>query len=256
MPLHGWLPDAHSQANTAGSVLLAGLLIKVGAYGMLRFLIPLFPHASFDIRYVAMGLGVAGILYGAVMAFAQTDLKRMVAYTSVSHMGFVLLGVFAWNELALQGVVLQIVCHAFSTGGLFILAGVLEERLGTRDLGGMGGLWARLSTLGRVRDGPRHGGAGPARLGQLRGRVPHPAGDVPGEPARGHRRVAGAGRRDGLRAVAGAAGVPRPRRGGRGANAAGHGAPRPCRLGRSSCSRSRSSCFCGWASTRRPSSGP
>jgi NADH-quinone oxidoreductase subunit M len=148
LPLHGWLPDAHSQANTAGSVLLAGLLIKVGAYGFLRFLIALFPEASADMRGVAMGLGVAGILYGAVMAFAQTDLKRLVAYTSVSHMGFVLLGVFAANELALQGVVLQIVCHAFSTGGLFILAGVLEERLETRELGGMGGLWARLSTLG------------------------------------------------------------------------------------------------------------
>jgi NADH-quinone oxidoreductase subunit M len=150
LPLHGWLPDAHSQANTAGSVLLAGLLIKVGAYGFLRFLVPLFPQASFHIRFVAMGLAVAGILYGALMAFAQTDLKRMVAYTSVSHMGFVLLGVFAWNQLALQGVVLQIVCHAFSTGGLFIVAGVLEERLGTRDLGGMGGLWARLSTLGGI----------------------------------------------------------------------------------------------------------
>jgi NADH-quinone oxidoreductase subunit M len=148
VPLHGWLPDAHSQANTAGSVLLAGLLIKVGAYGFLRFLVPLFPQAAFDIRYVAMGLAVAGILYGALMAFGQNDLKRMVAYTSVSHMGFVLLGVFAWNQLALQGVVLQIVCHAFSTGGLFILAGVLEERLETRDLRGMGGLWANLSTLG------------------------------------------------------------------------------------------------------------
>jgi NADH-quinone oxidoreductase subunit M len=148
VPLHGWLPDAHSQANTAGSVLLAGLLIKVGAYGFLRFLVPLFPGAALDIRGVAMGLAVAGILYGAVMAFAQTDLKRMVAYTSVSHMGFVLLGVFAWNQLSLQGVVLQIVCHAFSTGGLFMVAGMLEERLGTRDLGGMGGLWAKLPTLG------------------------------------------------------------------------------------------------------------
>ena len=148
VPFHGWLPDAHSQANTAGSVLLAGVLIKVGAYGFLRFLIPLFPGATFHIRHVAMGLGVAGILYGAVMAFSQTDLKRMVAYTSVSHMGFILLGVFAWNEIALQGVVLQIVCHAFSTGGLFILAGAVEERLGTRDLGGMGGLWGRLPALG------------------------------------------------------------------------------------------------------------
>ncbi len=148
VPLHGWLPDAHSQASTAGSVMLAGLLIKVGAYGMLRFLFPLFPTASFDMAGVAMALGVAGILYGAAMAFAQTDVKRMVAYTSVSHMGFVLLGVFAWNELALQGVVLQIVCHAFSTGGLFIVAGLLEERFGTRELGGMGGLWATLPRLG------------------------------------------------------------------------------------------------------------
>jgi NADH-quinone oxidoreductase subunit M len=148
VPLHGWLPDAHSQASTAGSVMLAGLLIKVGAYGMLRFIFPLFRDAAFDVADVAMALGVAGILYGAVMAFSQTDLKRMVAYTSVSHMGFVLLGIFAWNELALQGVVLQIVCHAFSTGGLFVLAGLLEERLGTRDLGGMGGLWASLPHLG------------------------------------------------------------------------------------------------------------
>ena len=148
VPLHGWLPDAHSQASTAGSVMLAGLLIKVGAYGMLRFLYPLFPHASSQFAGVAMALGVVGILYGAVLAFAQTDLKRMVAYTSVSHMGFVLLGVFAWNELALQGVVLQIVCHAFSTGGLFMVAGSLEERLGTRDLGGMGGLWASIPRLG------------------------------------------------------------------------------------------------------------
>jgi NADH-quinone oxidoreductase subunit M len=150
IPLHGWLPDAHSQASTAGSVMLAGLLIKVGAYGMLRFLFPLFPQASIDIADVAMGLGVAGILYGAIMAFAQTDLKRMVAYTSISHMGFVMLGVFAWNDLALQGVVLQVVCHAFSTGGLFLVAGALEQRLGTRDLGGMGGLWAHMPRLGGV----------------------------------------------------------------------------------------------------------
>ena len=150
IPLHGWLPDAHSQAPTAGSVILAGLLIKVGAYGLLRFTYPLFPQASADISKVAMALGVIGILYGAVMAFSQTDLKRMVAYTSVSHMGFVLLGIFAWNELALQGVVLQIVCHAFGTGGLFVLAGALEERLGTRDLAQMGGLWSDLPRFGGI----------------------------------------------------------------------------------------------------------
>ena len=150
LPLHSWLPDAHTEAPTAGSVILAGLLIKVGAYGMLRFMFPLFPHASFRFATIGMALGVAGILYGAVLAFAQTDLKRLVAYTSVSHMGFVLLGVFAWNQLALHGVILQIVCHAFSTGGLFIMVGALEERTGTRDLGKLGGLWASL---------PRFGGA-------------------------------------------------------------------------------------------------
>jgi len=97
-----------------------------------------------------MALGVAGIFYGAVMAFSQTDLTRLVAFTSISHRGFVLLGIFAWNELALQGVVLQIVCHAFSTGGLFMLAGALEERLGTRDLSQMGGLWSALPRVGGV----------------------------------------------------------------------------------------------------------
>ena len=149
-PLHGWLPDAHTQAPTAGSVLLAGILIKVGAYGMMRFMFPLFPQASTRLTQVGLWLGVVGIFYGAVLAYAQSDLKRMIAYTSVSHMGFVLLGIFAWNELALQGVVLQIVCHAFSTGGLFIVAGSLDERLGTREIGRMGGLWSRLPRLGGV----------------------------------------------------------------------------------------------------------
>ncbi len=150
IPLHSWLPDAHAEAPTAGSVILAGLLIKVGAYGMLRFMVPLFPEASLRLADLGMALAVAGVLYGAFMAFAQTDLKRLVAYTSISHMGFVLLGVFVWNELALQGVMLQIICHAFSTGGLFIVAGALEERLGTRDLARMGGLWAQLPRFGGV----------------------------------------------------------------------------------------------------------
>jgi len=149
-PLHSWLPDAHTQAPTAGSVILAGLLIKVGAYGMMRFMFPLFPDASLRFANIGMALGVVGILYGALLAFAQTDLKRLVAYTSISHMGFVIVGVFAWNELALQGVILQIVCHAFSTGGLFMMAGALEERLGTRDMTEMGGLWALLPRFGGV----------------------------------------------------------------------------------------------------------
>jgi len=147
-PLHTWLPDAHTEAPTAGSVILAGVLIKVGAYGMIRFMVPLFPDAVADFRTAAMALAVAGIIYGAVMAYAQTDLKRLVAYTSVSHMGFVLLGVFAWNTLALQGVVLQLVCHALSTGALFILVGGLQDRIHTRDMGRMGGLWQVAPRMG------------------------------------------------------------------------------------------------------------
>jgi NADH-quinone oxidoreductase subunit M len=147
-PLHTWLPDAHTEAPTAGSVILAGVLIKVGAYGFIRFLVPLFPQAAFDFRTVAMALAVIGIIYGAVMAYAQRDLKRLVAYTSVSHMGFVLLGVFAWNTLALQGAILEIVCHAFSTGALFLLVGSLQERIHTRDMGRMGGLWTVAPRMG------------------------------------------------------------------------------------------------------------
>ena len=148
VPLHTWLPDAHTEAPTAGSVILAGVLIKIGAYGMLRFMVPLFPQASFDFRTVAMVLGVVGIIYGALMAYGQRDLKRLVAYTSVSHMGFVLLGIFAWNTLALQGVVLQLVCHALSTGALFILVGALQDRIHTRDLDQMGGLWQVAPRMG------------------------------------------------------------------------------------------------------------
>jgi NADH-quinone oxidoreductase subunit M len=145
--LHTWLPDAHTEAPTAGSVILAGLLLKTGAYGMLRFVVPLFPNASRAFAPVAMALGVAGILYGALLAFGQTDLKRLVAYTSVSHMGFVLLGIFAWNDLALQGAVVTILCHGISTGALFILVGALQQRIHTREMDRMGGLWATAPRL-------------------------------------------------------------------------------------------------------------
>jgi NADH-quinone oxidoreductase subunit M len=142
VPLHTWLPDAHTEAPTAGSVILAGLLLKTGAYGLIRFVIPLFPHAAHEFTPVALVLGVTGIVYGAVMAYSQTDLKRLVAYTSVSHLGFVLLGVFSWNPLALQGAIVTMVCHGLSTGGLFVMVGGLQERIHTRDLERMGGLWA------------------------------------------------------------------------------------------------------------------
>lgn len=146
-PFHTWLPDAHTEAPTAGSVILAGLLLKTGAYGMIRFVVPLFPDAAREFAPVAMALGAAGILYGAILAFGQNDLKRLVAYTSVSHLGFVVLGVFSWNELALQGAVMTMLCHGISTGALFILAGALQDRLHTRDMDRMGGLWAAAPRL-------------------------------------------------------------------------------------------------------------
>ena len=150
VPLHTWLPDAHTEAPTAGSVLLAGLILKVGAYGLLRFLVPLFPRAAFDFTPVAMTLGVIGILYGAVVAFAQTDVKRLVAYTSISHMGFVLLGIFSWNQLALQGAVMIMLAHGITTAALFILVGDLQDRMHTRDMDRMGGLWAVVPRMGGV----------------------------------------------------------------------------------------------------------
>ncbi|MBV8550582.1 MAG: NADH-quinone oxidoreductase subunit M [Acidobacteriaceae bacterium] len=146
-PFHTWLPDAHSEAPTAGSVILAGLLLKTGAYGFIRFVLPLFPGPAYEFAPLMMTLGVIGVLYGAFMATAQHDLKRLVAYTSVSHMGFVLIGVFAGNQTALTGAFLQMISHGISTGALFILAGALQQRMHTREIGQMGGLWSTMPAL-------------------------------------------------------------------------------------------------------------
>lgn len=141
VPVHNWLPDAHSQAPTAGSVILAGILLKTGAYGLLRFTVPLFPAESEAFAPIAMTLGVISILYTAKVAFGQSDLKRLIAYTSVSHMGFVLLGIYAWNAQAVQGAVMTMLAHGFSAAALFMLAGGLQHRIHTRDMDQMGGLW-------------------------------------------------------------------------------------------------------------------
>jgi NADH-quinone oxidoreductase subunit M len=149
-PLHTWLPDAHTQAPTAGSVILAGLLLKTGAYGLIRFAVPLFPEASRAFAPIAMILAVVGIIYGAIMAFSQTDMKRLVAYTSVSHLGYVLLGIYAFNAQALSGAIMQMVSHGLSTGALFILVGALQDRLHTRDMRQLGGLWKLAPRMGGV----------------------------------------------------------------------------------------------------------
>jgi NADH-quinone oxidoreductase subunit M len=148
VPFHSWLPDAHTEAPTAGSIVLAGLLLKTGAYGFLRFALPLFPSAVERIAPWAMALGVVGIIYGAFTAFAQRDLKRLIAYTSVSHLGFALLGIFAGGQMALQGAVIVLLAHGLSTGALFFIAGALQRRLGTRDMDAMGGLWSTAPRMG------------------------------------------------------------------------------------------------------------
>ena len=159
VPFHTWLPDAHTQAPTAGSVILAGILLKTGAYGLIRFVVPLFPEASADFAAWAMFLGALSILYGGFMAYSQSDFKRLVAYSSVAHMGFVLLGVFAFvevagspavNEVAVQGAVVTMVAHGFSTAALFMMAGALQERLHTREMSNMGGLWTRAPRMGAM----------------------------------------------------------------------------------------------------------
>jgi NADH-quinone oxidoreductase subunit M len=140
-PFHTWLPDAHVQAPTAGSVILAGILLKMGTYGYLRFALPLFPGPAQELAPIFAFLAIVGILYGAWVAFAQQDIKSLVAYSSVSHLGFVMLGIFALNVEGLSGGVLQMVNHGLSTGALFLLVGMIYERRHTRDIDAFGGLW-------------------------------------------------------------------------------------------------------------------
>jgi NADH-quinone oxidoreductase subunit M len=140
-PLHSWLPDAHTEAPTAGSVILAGILLKMGTYGFVRFNLPLFPNASADFAPYIAALAVIGIIYGAWVSFPQQDVKKLVAYSSVSHLGFVTLGIFSLNAIGMQGALLQMVNHGLSTGALFLLVGMIYERRHTRDMDAFGGIW-------------------------------------------------------------------------------------------------------------------
>src|SRR5512147_2039476 len=139
-PLHTWLPDAHPEAPTAGSVILAGVLLKMGTFGFFRYALPLFPEAALSYRGVIAVLAVVGILYGAMMSYVQTDMKRLVAYSSVSHLGYVMLGLLALSAEGLTGSVYQMLNHGVSTGALFLLVGMLYERRHTRLIAEYGGI--------------------------------------------------------------------------------------------------------------------
>ncbi|HUI65005.1 MAG TPA: NADH-quinone oxidoreductase subunit M [Bacteroidota bacterium] len=149
-PLHTWLPDAHVQAPTAGSVILAGVLLKMGTYGLVRFCIPLFPYATFTFLPYLAGLGIIGIIYGALVSMVQPDLKKLVAYSSVSHLGFVVLGIFALSEEGLQGSVIQMINHGLSTGALFLLVGMIYDRRHTRMIKDFGGLASQMPMYATV----------------------------------------------------------------------------------------------------------
>ena len=140
-PLHTWLPDAHVEAPTGGSVILAGVLLKLGTYGFLRFAMPLFPQAMAAATPFILALAVIGIIYGAAVAMVQPDLKKLVAYSSVSHLGFVMLGLFAANVTGIEGAIYQMLNHGLSTGALFLLVGMIYERRHTRQIADFGGLW-------------------------------------------------------------------------------------------------------------------
>jgi NADH-quinone oxidoreductase subunit M len=139
-PFHTWLPDAHTEAPTAGSVILAGVLLKMGTYGFIRFAIPLFPQAAFQLMPLVSVLALIGIIYGALVSMMQPDLKRLVAFSSVSHLGYVMLGMFALNTQGIQGSIYQMLNHGISTGSLFLIVGMIYERRHTRMIADFGGL--------------------------------------------------------------------------------------------------------------------
>jgi NADH-quinone oxidoreductase subunit M len=146
-PLHTWLPDAHTEAPTAGSVILAGVMLKLGTYGMLRFCLPLFPDAAHRMAPFIGVLAIIGIVYGALVATVQHDLKRLVAYTSVSHLGFVVLGIFAFSTISIQGAIFQMLSHGISTGALFLGVGMLYDRRHTHEIKEFGGLMNPMPVL-------------------------------------------------------------------------------------------------------------
>src|SRR5271154_1597004 len=149
-PVHTWLPDAHTEAPTAGSVILAGVMLKMGTYGFLRFAIPLFPEIAVEAAPLFLALAVVGIIYGALVAMVQPDLKRVIAYSSVSHLGFVMLGIFALDPQGMEGAIYQMLNHGISTGGLFLLIGMIYLRRHTREISEFGGVWKSVPVFAAI----------------------------------------------------------------------------------------------------------
>ena len=182
-PFHTWLPDAHVEAPTAGSVILAGVLLKMGTYGFLRFSLPLLPDAARRYAPVMVVLALVSIVYGALVSLMQKDMKKLIAYSSVSHMGFVMLGLFALTPMAVKGAVLQMINHGLSTGALFLIVGVLYERRHTRLIAEFGGLSVAHAGLRRRLPDHDHVVDRPSRPQRLHRRVHDPDGHLPGELA-------------------------------------------------------------------------
>jgi NADH-quinone oxidoreductase subunit M len=149
-PVHTWLPDAHVQAPTAGSVVLAAILIKMGGYGFLRFSLPMFPVASDIMQNFVFFLSVAAIILTSLIALAQTDMKKLVAYSSVAHMGFVTMGIFAFNQQGIDGAIFQMISHGFISGALFLSVGIIYDRMHTRDIEAYGGLAIRMPVYAMI----------------------------------------------------------------------------------------------------------
>ena len=149
-PVHTWLPDAHVQAPTAGSVILAGVLLKMGGYGFLRFSLPMFPHASDYFAPLVFVMSIMAIIYTSLVAFRQTDIKKLIAYSSVAHMGFVTMGLFAMNPLGVQGAIFQMMSHGVISGALFLCVGVIYDRMHTREIAFYGGLVHRMPVYAAI----------------------------------------------------------------------------------------------------------